>query len=183
MRRAAAAVVIASLPWLVQAPSPSTARAQALQKPPRMLPAQISAKARTVHGENAVFSTDGLALAWAVLRGASEEATQVVIRLVVEPSRYGHVTVDGVDPFGGARRTLLPGTAVTTTLDVRSPRATFAELPRREIHLYATADDWQRGAPALTVYYVGVPDTAPEFDSEPALAAYLDDALRRARRP
>ena len=138
---------------------------------------------RTVHGENAVFATDAVTLAWAVLRGPSEEATLVVIRLVVQPARYGQVAVDGVDPFGGTRRTLLPGTAVTGTLDVRSPRATFADLPRREIHLYATADDVRRGAPALTVYYLGVPDTAPEFDSESALAAYLDDALRRARRP
>ena len=33
--------------------------------------------------------------------------------------------------------------------------------------------------PALTVYYLGVPDTTPEFTSEAALDAYLAGTQRR----
>ena len=35
--------------------------------------------------------------------------------------------------------------------------------------------------PALMVYYLGVPDTTPEFASEAGLRAYLDDAVAKAR--
>lgn len=139
------------------------------------------AQAPLLHGENAVFSTEGLVVAWAVLRGATEETTQVLVRLVVRGGRYGYVAVDGVDPFRGARRAVLAGAALADVLDVRSPRASFADFPRREIRLYRTAADWRRGAPALTVYYLGVPDTTPEFASEAALAAYLADAVARSR--
>ena len=66
-------------------------------------------------------------------------------------------------------------------LEVRIPRATFAEFPRREIRFYRTEADWQAKRPALTIFYLGVPDTTPEFLSEAALDAYLTDALTRIR--
>ena len=141
-----------------------------------------AAQAPMVHGEKDVFVADGLVIAWAVLRGASEETTQVVLRVVVTGGRYRYAAIDGVDPFSGSRRPMLAGVPLGESLDVRSPRASFAEFPRREIRLYRTAEDWRRGAPALTVYYLGVPDTTPELASEAALAAYLADAVGRAQR-
>jgi len=55
------------------------------------------------------------------------------------------------------------------------PRASFADLPRREIHLYASAVDWRAGRRGLTVYYLGVPDTTTE--------AALETYLARPRSP
>ncbi len=146
------------------------------------LPALASGQSPEIHGENSVFAAPGVAVAWGVLRGPSEDATQVVLRLVATgPPAYPYVGVDAVDPFTGTRRPVLAPRPLGEALDVRSPRATFADFPRREIRLFRTADDARAGAPGLTVYYLGVPDTTPEFTSEPPLLAYLADAVAKVR--
>jgi hypothetical protein len=86
--------------------------------------------------------------------------------------------VDGVDPFSQRRQVLLGLQPFGNSLDFRTSRATFADLPRREIHFY-TAGAHDAKVPTLTVYFMGVPDTTPEFVSEAALQAYLDDALAK----
>jgi hypothetical protein len=143
-------------------------------------PAQAAEAPREVHGENSVFASYGIAMAWAVLRGASEDETQVVIRILPLAKAYAYLRIEGLDPFTQQRREMLRGQALGKGLDVHSPRATFAEFTRREIQFY-TADDWAARRPSLTVYYLGVPDTAPEFTSEAALSKYLDDALAKVR--
>lgn len=136
-----------------------------------------------VHGERDAFSTNGVSLAWAVLRAPVEEETQVVIRLGLSASPYYYVRMYGVDPFSGERRLMAPGGLRShQTVDLRTPRHTFAGFPRREIRLYRTDEEWKADVPALTIFYLGVPDTTPEFVSEPALATYLDGALRRVTR-
>jgi hypothetical protein len=144
--------------------------------------APAGAQGASIHGERDVFASAGLVIAWAVLQGATEETTQVVVRVAVIGEAYRHVAVDGVDPFTRARRRILPSAPSATTLDVRSPRASFADFPRREIRLYRTMDELARNTPGLTVYYLGVPDTTPEFTSEAALVAYLAEAVARALR-
>jgi hypothetical protein len=43
-------------------------------------------------------------------------------------------------------------------------------------------EDWRAGRPTLTVYYLGVPDTTPEFASEPSPTSYLATASSERRR-
>lgn len=128
-----------------------------------------------VHGEDSVFAGHGVTIAWGVLRAAAEAETQVVIRVVAPGGAYTHLDVEAVDPFTHARRAVVGGLRVEAAVEVRMPRASFADFPRREIRL------WRAGRPALTVYYLGVPDTTPEFASEAGLRAYLDDAVAKAR--
>ncbi|HSB77560.1 MAG TPA: hypothetical protein VLM91_02135 [Candidatus Methylomirabilis sp.] len=141
-------------------------------------PVLAAGAGQQVHGENSVFAGNGVALAWGVLKGATEEATQAVLRIVPAGGPYTYVSVDGVDPFTQKRQEILAGQPLGPHLDVRSSRATFADFPRREIHFY-TAEAWRLGQPDLTVYFMGLPDTSPEFTSEPALSAYLSDALTK----
>ncbi len=94
---------------------------------------------------------------------------------------YSHLGAEAVDPFSRTRRGLGPdarvGLAPPATVEIRERRGAFADYPRLEIHLSRHA------SPALTVYYLGVPDATPEFVSEALLRAYLDDAVARARPP
>ncbi len=143
-------------------------------------PAPAAETPREVHGENSVFAGQGIAMAWGVLRGSSEDEAQVVVRIVPTSQAYAYLRIEGVDPFTEQRKEMLPGEPLRTAVDVRTPRATFAEFTRREMQFY-TAADWQAKRPSLTVYYMGVPDTAPEFTSEAALSKYLDDALAKVR--
>jgi hypothetical protein len=141
--------------------------------------APTGGQVREVHGESSVFATTGVVIVWGILRGATEEQTQVVITILVDANTYTHIGVDEVDPFSNARRsaTWAPGvlTPPETEVEVRSPRSTFSDFPRREIRLY------RAGLPAATIYYLGVPDTTPEFTSEAALIAYLTAAVTKAR--
>jgi hypothetical protein len=143
--------------------------------------APLVAHAETVHGADSVFAASGIAIVWGVLRAPTEEETVVVTRISNPVARYAYLRVEGVDPFTGRRIAIVEGAPLGTRADVKSPRAGFADFPRREIHLYASEAEWRLRKPALTVYYLGVPDTTPEFTSEAALDAYLAGTQPRAR--
>ena len=131
-----------------------------------------------VHGSADAFATPGMALAWGVLRGNDDAGTLVVIRIVTNPAAHAEVTVTGSDPFTG-QESVVPATARGGgVVDVRVPRAHFAAFPRTDMQFRAP------GAAAnatLHVYYLGVPDTTPEFNDEGKLEAYLRERLAQVR--
>ena len=134
-----------------------------------------------IHGENSVFAGYGVAIAWGILKGATEEQTQVIARIVPAGEGFAAVRIEGVDPFTQSRHVFIDGRSLHDRLDVRTPRGTFAEFPRREILLYRTDADWKARSATVTIYYLGLPDTTPEFISEAALFTYLDEALAKIR--
>ena len=141
-------------------------------------PIVAAAQAREIHGENSSFAGEGVALAWGILKAQVEDQSQVVIRIAPLGEAYASVSIEGIDPFTQKRQEILGGSALGQALDVRSGRGSFAELPGREIHLFTVAD-WQARRPTLTVFFMGVPDTTPEFLSENALATYLAETLSK----
>jgi hypothetical protein len=134
---------------------------------------------RTVHGNSDVFAGPGIVIAWGVLRGADEASTTVVVRVATDPASYARVGVSGIDPFTQVEQALLRPTAMTGRLDVRIPRAQFAQTPRTELRLFAPAS--ADAAPALVVYYHGVPDTTPEFTDAAKLDAHLSERIAALR--
>ena len=143
-------------------------------------PVLASGQGREIHGENSSFAGEGVALAWGILKAPVEDQSQVVIRIVPLSGVYAYASVEGVDPFTQQRKEIRDGQPLKGPLEIRSPRATFVEFPRREIRVF-TAGDWHAGRPTLIIYYMGVPDTTPEFLTESALSAYLDATLNRLR--
>lgn len=137
--------------------------------------------ARETHGSADAFAAPGVALAWGVLRGANELATIVVLRVVTDPQMFPWIAVSGIDPFTKAEQPVLRATASTGTLDVRMPRTQFADYPRTELRLFATAAEAADGAPTLVVFYHGVPDTTPEFTDTAKLDAHLAARIAQAR--
>lgn len=137
----------------------------------------VRAEPRVVHGADAVFIGDGVGIVWAILRGADEAATDVVLTVSATRGAALAVAVDGVDPFSGARVTVAPPAALAGARTIRVPRARFAEHPRTELSFGVDAAALAAGAPTLVVYFNSVPDAAPEFADEPALAAYVGRAL------
>ena len=135
---------------------------------------------REVHGMADAFAEAGVAIAWGVVRGASETAT-VAIRVVTDTALYPWVAVEGSDPFTQRQHPLLRPMSSAGLIDVRSPRAQFADFPRTELRFYDSAADARSGMPKLVVFYLGVPDTTPEFATEDKLDAYLTDRIGRLR--
>jgi len=134
-----------------------------------------------VHGENSVFAGHGVAIVWGILKGGTEEATQVILRIVPAGESFAAVRIEGVDPFTQNCQVIVDGRPLGDGLDVRTPRGTFADFPRREIRLYRTDADWQARKPTVTIFYLGLPDTTPEFASEAALFTYLTQALAKVQ--
>ena len=162
MRRSGAAALLV-LGWLALA----------------VIPVQGAEPLREVHGMSDAFAAPGVSMAWGVLRGASETATVVVVRIVTHPASYPWLAVAGGDPFTQRTQPLLAATSSAGVTDVRSPRSHFADFPRTELRLYESAAAAQKDAPALVVFFLGVPDTTPEFATEEALQAYLGDRVAR----
>lgn len=126
-----------------------------------------------VHGSGDGFAAPGVKLAWAVAHGKSEADTSVVVRVSVDTTRYPWLSVTGIDPFTAKDRVEMAPTIVADALDVRLPRTAFADYPNTEFRFYPSEAAARAGAPALVVFYYGVPDTAPEFASASALDSYL----------
>jgi hypothetical protein len=103
-----------------------------------LLLAPVWAHAETVHGGDSVFLSPGIGISWGVLRAPTEEETVVVTRVSNPMARYAYLRVEGVNPFTGRRTAIVEGVPLGARTDVKSPRAGFADFPRREIHLYAT---------------------------------------------
>lgn len=134
---------------------------------------------REAHGMSDGFAAPGVAMAWGVVRGASETATVVVARIVTDPATYPWLAVTGSDPFTHRAEPLLAATRSGGVIEVRSPRARFADFPRSEFRFYPSAAAAQQDVPALVVFFLGVPDTTPEFATEDKLQAYLGDRVAR----
>jgi hypothetical protein len=133
--------------------------------------------AQAVHGSADRFTAPGVALAWGILRGTSEATTTVVVRVVADRQAFGALEVVGIDPFTQKSERRLAPTALSGRsldyLDVRMPRAQFADFPRTELRFFASASPSASDVPKLVVYYLGIPDTTPEFPSDAALEQYL----------
>jgi len=135
---------------------------------------------REVHGSADAFTAPGVALAWGVLRGSDEATTIVALRIVASADEYAAVAVIGTDPFTQRVVTLLPSTPNSGRFELRVPRAHFADFPRTDIRFERAAAARSDTQP-IVVYFLGIPDTTPEFASAAALDAYLTDRLARER--
>ena len=102
-------------------------------------PAAAADPQREVHGMADAYAGQGVALAWAILRGANEAATVVVVRIVADPNLYPVVAATGSDPFSQRAEPLLRATPSAGGLDLRVARAHFADFPRTELRFYASA--------------------------------------------
>ena len=127
------------------------------------------ALAEEVHGKTDVFSAPGLSLAWAVERGPDEKTTFVVIRVAADPAKFRAVSITGRDPLTKEAKELTALTPLSAKTDLRLARAGFADFPRTEIRFF----DASGGKPGLEVFYLGIPDTTPEFNDRAKLDAYL----------
>ena len=145
-------------------------------------PAAVAGDApREVHGSADAYAAPGVALAWGVLRGADEATTAVIIRIDADPAVYPWLSAMAIDPFSKAEAPLLRITRGARSLDVRVPRAQFADYPRSELRFFVSAATVDAGTPQLVVFYLGVPDTTPEFTDAARLDSDLNVRIARAR--
>jgi len=139
------------------------------------------AQAPQLHGADTVLISPTITIIWGVLRDPKQDQVLAVARVMNTARRYDFVTLEAVDPFSGRRAPVAIGVPLNEQADLRSPRGSYADYPRREFHFYRSAADLRAKRPALTVYYVSLPDTTPELRSETALQAWFSLALNPRR--
>jgi hypothetical protein len=93
------------------------------------------------------------------------------------------VRVDGVDPFTKAHIRFVEGRSLGQGTDIFIVRDRFADHPSVELHLFRDEAGMRAKNAALVVYYLGVPDTTPEFVTFDAMDAYLNKRLEIGRPP
>ena len=136
--------------------------------------AHAQAKEEALHGADGIFVSPDAAIVWAVLKQPTGDKATVWLRVVNSTRKFTHVSIDGVDPFTKKHERVYAGGKLDSEVRIASERDTFSDLPSREVHFYKSDVDWRADKRALTVYYLGVPDTTPEFTVRAALDQYFD---------
>jgi hypothetical protein len=135
------------------------------------------------HGADSVFKVKDVGVIWAILKGSDDAHSTVVIRienLSAGKSAYQTFSVSAVHPFSGVEKRLIINETFDEKNLVTSSRASFRDMPGRRIFLYKTADGSQR--PDMVIYYMSIPDTAPEFLGLEQLDRYLDETAERLKK-
>lgn len=140
--------------------------------------------ATEIHGADSSFRAQGITILWAILKGTSEETSFVHIRILHDAAAAPGLTfyrVEAVDPFSKERGWAMKGEPLGAIQTLKSVRTDFRDKTERWLHFYSDRESLENGRPALTIFYHGVPDTAPEVLTEAELEAYLVQALSRIK--
>jgi hypothetical protein len=135
------------------------------------------------HGADSVFEREGITILWAILKGPTEESSWVYIKIVNSgKSPFQIFSVEAVDPFSQEKEWVVKGEKLGKENVVRGVRSSFRDKTGRRILFYKSIEDFKKENPALTVFYLGVPDTSPEFLSEKDLGGYFNKALEKLKK-
>jgi hypothetical protein len=140
--------------------------------------------ATEIHGADSSFRTEGVTVLWGILKGSSEETSYVHIRILYAASAApacGFFSVEAVDPFSKERGWVMKGEPLGAIQTLKIVRTDFRDKTERWLHFYADRESLEKGQAALTIFYHGVPDTAPELLTEADLEAYLVQAPSRIK--
>jgi hypothetical protein len=140
---------------------------------------------REYHGADSIFEKEGIIILWGIFKGSTEETSWVYIKIIHKEGDSGSFqifSVEAVDPFSNQKEWVVKGEVFKKENTVKSIRASFREKTGRRILFYRSKGDYQAEKPAMTVYYLGVPDTSPEFLSEKEIEDYFAKALERLKK-
>jgi hypothetical protein len=140
--------------------------------------------ATEIHGADSSFRSQGITILWAILKGASEEASFVHIRIFHDKAAAPGLRfyrIEAVDPFSKERAWVGKGEPLGIVQTLKIIRTDFRDKTERWLHFYEDRESLEKGQAALTIFYHGVPDTAPEVLTEAELEAYLVQVLSRIK--
>jgi hypothetical protein len=140
--------------------------------------------ATELHGADSSFRAQGITILWAILKGVSEESSFVHIRILHDRAAapgLGFYRIEAVDPFSKEREWIMQGEPLKALQTRKIVRTEFRDKTERWLHFYPDRESLEKDRPALTIFYHGVPDTAPELRSETELEAYLAQAPSRIK--
>jgi hypothetical protein len=136
------------------------------------------------HGADSVFQKNGITILWAILKGPDEDRSWVYLQIVASEKAvqsFQRFSVEAVDPFTNTREWVSKGNRLERETLIKETRSSFRDKTGRRVLFYWDAAEVEAGRPAMTVFYVGVPDTTPELLTEQEIRDYFQKALQRLK--
>ena len=130
------------------------------------------------HGADSVFKTDDIAVFWAVLKGTEASNSMVYICIVplkTENPKYTSYSITPANVFTGEEEIVADFQPLKEENIITQKYGSFSEKAKRRIFLYRDGAD--RDKPDTEIYYIGVPDTAPEFLELKQINLFFNHAL------
>ncbi len=137
------------------------------------------------HGADSVFQKNGLTILWAILKGPDEDHSWVYLQIVASEEMiqsFQRFSVEAVDPFTNTREWVLKGNRLERRNLIKETRSCFRDRTGRRVLFYRDAAEVEADRPAMAVFYLSVPDTAPELLTEQEIRDYLQKALQRLKK-
>jgi hypothetical protein len=134
------------------------------------------------HGADAIFQAQEIAIFWAILKGDDDEHSLVFINIVsagktVSPFRK--FSLQAMDPFSKEKKWVFTDKVFEQNNLIKLNRASFRNMMERRFFFYMKDEPALDSRPDMTVYYMSIPDTAPEFLDESGLLSYFKGAIAR----
>jgi hypothetical protein len=135
------------------------------------------------HGADSVFGNEGIIILWAILKGQDEASSWVYIRIINSGENpFQFYSVEAIDPFSKEKEWAVKGQKLEKDNLVKSVRTSFRDKTSRKILFYGNREALEKEKADMTVFYMGVPDTAPEVLFEKELDHYFEKALERVKK-
>ncbi len=132
-------------------------------------------------GADSVFEKDGIIILWAILKGQDEASSWVYTKIIrSEDNPFHFFSVEAIDPFSKEKEWVVKGVPLEKENRVRSIRTSFRDKTSRRFLFFRNMEALEKENPDMIVFYMGVPDTAPEVLSEREMDNYFQKALERA---
>lgn len=131
------------------------------------------------HGADSIFAVDDIAVFWAILKGPDINTSKVYINIVpldlnkLEFTRY---SVVAANVFSGEEEIIIDFQSLENENLIIQEYGSFSMMSKRRLLFYCTDDSSDN--PNMEIYYIGVPDTAPEFSAEEQIQAFFQHSLR-----
>ena len=137
------------------------------------------------HGADSTFKANGISIFWAILKGPEESSSWVYIRIINQQeddlNQFRAFSMIASNPFSDAEEWIIKAEKLKKENIIKLNRESFKELMKRRFLFYNSEkiEDYKSEKPDMVVYYLSVPDTAPEFLTLEKLETYFKDAEKR----
>ena len=145
----------------------------------------VWAEEHEYHGADSVFQAEGIAVFWAILKGSDDENSLVYINIIVtddNAEKFARFSVLAADPFSKEEKLVFEGKEFQKKNLLTLNRASFRDMMERKFFFYTSEENYKDKKPDMLVYYLSIPDTAPEFLEESELEDYFKDAIARLKK-
>jgi len=136
------------------------------------------------HGADSSFKANGISIFWAILKGSEENNSWVHIKIINQEEnlkQFHTFSLIASHPFSDSEEWIIKGEKLKKENIIKLNRESFKDMMERTFFFYRSEkiEDYQGEMPDMIVYYLSVPDTAPEFLTLEKLITYFKDAEKR----